>query len=72
VGAERKRKYMNAGLNPSGHRPLGRTPAQALREALGRDGKSRMFGYAEGSVVDGDRFTGWSGGDWGHGDWKGG
>ncbi len=34
-------------------------------QARGPDGQTRMFEYAEGSAVDGSRFTGWSRGDWG-------
>ncbi len=34
--------------------------------ARGRDGNVRSFDYIEGSVVDGSRFTGWGGGNWGH------
>lgn len=40
--------------------------------ARGRDGQQRMFEYGEGSVVDGARFTGWGGGNWGQGGWRGG
>jgi hypothetical protein len=36
------------------------------------DGRNRMFEYVEGSVVDGNQFTGWGRGDWGQGDWTGG
>jgi hypothetical protein len=32
----------------------------------GPDGRDRMFEYREGSVVDGARFTGWRGGNWGN------
>jgi hypothetical protein len=38
----------------------------------GRDGRHRMFEYTEGSIVDGNQFTGWRGGNWGHGGWQGG
>jgi len=34
-------------------------------QARGPDGQTRAFEYAEGSSVDGSRFTGWSRGDWG-------
>lgn len=34
-------------------------------QARGPDGQTRLFEYAEGSAVDGSRFTGWSRGDWG-------
>src|SRR5882724_10491462 len=37
-----------------------------------RDGQNRMFEYREGSVVDGNQFTGWGRGDWAHGGWTGG
>ena len=37
-----------------------------------RDGQNRMFEYREGSIVDGNQFTGWGRGDWGHGGWTGG
>jgi len=37
-----------------------------------RNGQNRMFEYREGSVVDGNQFTGWGRGDWGHGGWTGG
>jgi hypothetical protein len=35
------------------------------------NGQERMFEYREGSVVDGNLFTGWGRGDWGHGGWNG-
>jgi hypothetical protein len=31
-----------------------------------------MFEYREGSTVDGARFTGWGGGNWGREPWRGG
>src|SRR6266478_5993468 len=31
----------------------------------GPDGQNRMFEYVEGSVVDGNQFTGWGRDDWG-------
>jgi hypothetical protein len=37
-----------------------------------RNGQNRMFEYREGSVVDGNQFTGWARGDWGRGGWNGG
>jgi hypothetical protein len=37
-----------------------------------RNGQNRMFEYREGSVVDGNQFTGWGRGDWGRGGWNGG
>jgi len=37
----------------------------------GRNGQERMFEYQEGSVVDGNQFTGWGRGDWGRGEWTG-
>jgi hypothetical protein len=37
-----------------------------------RNGQNRMFEYREGSVVDGNQFTGWGRGDWGGGGWNGG
>jgi len=40
--------------------------------ARGRNGRTRTFEYAEGSTVDGSMFTGWAGGNWGHGGWNGG
>ena len=40
--------------------------------ARDRRGQTRTFEYAEGSIVDGARFTGWGGGNWGGGGWKGG
>jgi len=40
--------------------------------ARGRNGRTRMFEYAEGSTVDGSEFTGWSNGNWGRGGWNGG
>ncbi len=33
--------------------------------ARGRDGSSRTFEYAENSLVDGNLFSGWTGGNWG-------
>lgn len=40
--------------------------------ARGRDGQTRTFEYGEDDVVDGAQFTGWGGGNWGHGAWSGG
>jgi len=44
--------------------------------ARSRDGQSRTFEYGEGHHVDGSKFTGWGGGDWGNnggsGGWEGG
>lgn len=37
----------------------------------GRDGRTRMFEYREGSIVDGSQFTGWGRGDWGMTAWNG-
>ncbi|BEU95925.1 DUF3395 domain-containing protein [Acidovorax sp. DW039] len=37
-----------------------------------RDGQNRMFEYAEGSTIDGARFVGWGGGNWGNEGWNGG
>ncbi len=40
--------------------------------ARGRDGGTRTFEYREGDVIDGAQFTGWGGGQWGQGGWRGG
>jgi hypothetical protein len=40
--------------------------------ARGPGGATRTFEYAESNFVNGSLFTGWSGGDWGHGGWNGG
>ncbi len=40
--------------------------------ARGPNGETRMFEYREGSTVDGSAFSGWRGGDWGRGNWRGG
>jgi len=44
--------------------------------ARNRGGQERTFEFREGSIIDGDQFTGWRGGDWGHGggngNWDGG
>ncbi len=40
--------------------------------ARSRDGSTRTFEYAEGAWVDGAQFSGWGGGNWGHGGWTGG
>lgn len=40
--------------------------------ARGPDGAIRTFEYVEGGAVDGARFTGWGGGDWGRERWNGG
>jgi hypothetical protein len=40
--------------------------------AKGRDGRTRTFEYPENGWVDGSQFTGWGGGNWGHGGWNGG
>lgn len=37
-----------------------------------RDGQTRLFEYPEGSTIDGARFTGWGGGNWGNEGWNGG
>jgi len=34
--------------------------------ARGPDGRTRMFEYREGSLVDGSMFSGWGGGNWGN------
>ena len=45
---------------------------KALRiYARGLNGESRMFEYREGSVINGNMFRGWNGGDWGNGNWNG-
>jgi hypothetical protein len=40
--------------------------------ARGPDGQVQMFEYRESSVVDGAKFSGWGGGDWGDPRWNGG
>ena len=40
--------------------------------ARGSRGAPRMFEYREGSIVDGSRFSGWGGGNWGREAWSGG
>ncbi|WP_431288867.1 hypothetical protein [Roseateles chitinivorans] len=43
--------------------------------ARNRNGDNRTFEFREGSVIDGNDFTGWRGGDWGQGgggNWEGG
>jgi hypothetical protein len=40
--------------------------------ARGPDGRNHMFEYREGSIVDGSKFSGWGGGNWGNGGWNGG
>jgi hypothetical protein len=40
--------------------------------ARGPNGRNRMFEYQEGSIVDGNLFTGWRGGNWGQSGWNGG
>lgn len=40
--------------------------------ARSRGGETRTFEFREGSTIDGDDFTGWGRGDWGHGGWNGG
>lgn len=47
-------------------------PAPRQRKTLriytrGRDGQPRTFEYAEYGEIDGSQFTGWAGGNWGHG-----
>ncbi len=56
---------------------FGVDPAPGQKKALriyarGPDGRNHMFEYAEGSIVDGSRFSGWGGGNWGNGNWNGG
>jgi len=38
----------------------------------GPNGEDRMFEYRESSTIDGSMFTGWRGGNWGNGEWRGG
>jgi hypothetical protein len=40
--------------------------------ARGPGGATRTFEYAENNYVNGSLFSGWSGGDWGHGGWNSG
>ncbi|MDH0866758.1 hypothetical protein [Mitsuaria sp. GD03876] len=40
--------------------------------ARSRDGQTRTFEFPEGSVIDGNDFTGWRGGEWGQGGGNGG
>lgn len=44
--------------------------------ARNRDGDNRTFEFREGSIIDGNDFTGWRGGEWGqgggNGNWEGG
>jgi hypothetical protein len=40
--------------------------------ARNRGGETRTFEFREGSIIDGDDFTGWDRGDWGRGGWNGG
>jgi hypothetical protein len=56
---------------------FGVDPAPGQKKVLriygrGPDGRNHMFEYAEGSIVDGSRFSGWGGGNWGNGNWSGG
>ena len=51
---------------------FGTDPGPGQRKTLriharGPDGQTRVFDYTEFSWVDGDQFTGWRGGRWGHG-----
>ena len=39
--------------------------------ARGSNGQPRVFEYVEGSTIDGTRFQGWGGGDWGRDPWRG-
>ena len=39
--------------------------------ARGPRGANQMFDYREGSVVDGSKFSGWTGGNWGNSPWNG-
>ncbi|MFX1679211.1 hypothetical protein PV762_08255 [Mitsuaria sp. CC2] len=56
---------------------FGKDPAYGQTKTLrifarNRNGDNRTFEFREGSVIDGNDFTGWRGGDWGHGGWNGG
>ncbi|MDT9000673.1 hypothetical protein RQP53_15465 [Paucibacter sp. APW11] len=56
---------------------FGYDPAPGERKVLrifarGRNGQMRTFEYEEYSHVDGNQFTGWDGGNWGHERWSGG
>jgi hypothetical protein len=60
-----------------GNSTFGVDPAHGVVKTLriwarGPNGQVRMFEYREGSTVDGSVFTGWRGGNWGRGDWRGG
>src|SRR5258705_7924936 len=37
--------------------------------ARGQGGATRVFEYRENDIIDGNAFTGWRGGGWGHGAW---
>jgi hypothetical protein len=60
-----------------GNSTFGVDPAPGQKKVLriyarGPDGRNHMFEYAEGSIVDGSKFSGWGGGNWGNGNWNGG
>ena len=55
-----------------GRDPHPNAPKTLRIYALGRGGAWQIFEYAEGQVVQGTLFTGWSGGNWGQGGWSGG
>lgn len=40
--------------------------------ARGPNGRNQMFEYREKSIVDGSKFSGWGGGNWGNPGWNGG
>jgi hypothetical protein len=60
-----------------GNSTFGVDPAPGVVKTLriyarGTRGDNHVFEYREGSLVDGSKFSGWSGGNWGNSPWHGG
>ncbi len=61
----RSNKSFRMGNNTFGIDPSPGNVKTLRIHARGPDGRSRLFEYREGSVVDGSMFSGWGGGNWG-------
>jgi hypothetical protein len=60
-----------------GNNTFGVDPAPGVVKTLriyarGTRGDQHVFEYREGSLIDGSKYTGWSGGNWGNSPWQGG
>jgi hypothetical protein len=67
-----RNSFFRMGNNTFGVDPAPGRPKTLRIYVRAPDGRNHMFEYAEGSIVDGSRFSGWGGGNWGGGGWNGG